>query len=296
MRAEDRSEICVRNDNGDKIPLGLSLSVIKGDSSSLRGVIAVFQDLTEAKRLEERMRTSDRLAAIGELAAGIAHEIRNPLASISGSVEVLKDELRPDGENLRLMRLILKESSRLNTILSDFLNFARVDKGEPGRCDLGVVIPEVVDLARGHDEIGDSVEISYVIHKPVLMINGGEDELRQILWNLILNSARALSGTGGIIRVHTEDYIDDKSGDMIKLVVSDNGPGISPGIKHKIFDPFFSTRQGGTGLGLPIVVRIVDRLGGRTELETSEGAGASFSIYIPRQVFKDKSIVPQEVI
>jgi len=295
IKAEDRSEISIIGSDGKVIPLGLSLSVIKDDMMDLRGIIAIFQDLTEAKKLEERMRMVDRLAAVGQLAAGIAHEIRNPLAAISGSVEVLKDEFEPRGENLRLMELILKETSRLNSILSDFLNFARVEKGGIGQCDLASVIPELVDLACGNIEIGDSIKISYKLHKPVVTVIGGEGQVRQILWNLILNSAQAMQRTGGNIDIFTEDYIDDKLGDMIKLVVADNGPGISAGVKSRIFDPFFSTKQGGTGLGLSIVARIIDHLGGKTEVDSSEGSGTIFSIYFPCRAAKGKAVELQEV-
>ncbi len=295
MKAEDRSEISIIGAESRQVPIGLSLSVIKDDSENLRGVIAVFQDLTEAKKLEERMRTTDRLAAVGQLAASIAHEIRNPLASISGSVEVLKDDLDPRGENLRLMELILKETSRLNTILSDFLNFARIDKGRSGRCDLGVIVPEVIDLARGN-EACDKVEITYKLHRPVIMIAGGEDQIRQVLWNLILNSAQAMDRRAGRIRIYTDDYPDDKSGDMIRLVVADDGPGIPDNVRDKVFDPFFSTKQGGTGLGLSIVARIIDHLGGRTEVDSPEGSGTEFSVYFPVKAAESKSVELQEVI
>ncbi|MEE9554890.1 MAG: ATP-binding protein [candidate division Zixibacteria bacterium] len=295
MKSEDRSEIKIVSAEGRQIPIGLSLSVIKDDLKKQGGVIAVFQDLTEAKKLEERMRTTDRLAAVGQLAASIAHEIRNPLASISGSVEVLKDDLKPDGENLRLMELILKETSRLNTILYDFLNFARIDKGGSGRCDLGVIISEVIDLAKGN-EACESVEFSCKLHRPVIMVAGGEDQIRQVLWNLILNSSQAMNQDAGRIRIYTEDYTDDKSGDMIRLIVADNGPGIPDNVREKIFDPFYSTKQGGTGLGLSIVVRIIDHLGGRTEVDSSEGSGTEFVIYFPREVAKSKSVELQEVM
>ncbi len=193
-RAEDRTEIIVEHHRSGTIPLGLSISIIRDDEEELRGIIAVFQDLTEAKKLEERIRAADRLAAVGQLAAGIAHEIRNPLASISGSVEVLKDELNPDGDNLRLMQLILKESSRLNTILTDFLNFARINRKSTDRSDLSVVIPEVIELAAGDSKINDSVEITHNLHQQNILVAGSEDQIKQILWNLILNSAQAMGG------------------------------------------------------------------------------------------------------
>ncbi len=287
-RAEDRSEISIDHPEGGTIPLGLSLSIIKDDEEKLRGVIAVFQDLTEAKKLEERIRATDRLAAVGQLAAGIAHEIRNPLTSISGSVEVLKDELNPDGDNLRLMQLILKESSRLNTILTDFLNFARINKRSADRCDLGIVIPEIVELAGGNSEISDSVEIMHNLHQPNIVVAGSEDQIKQILWNLILNSAQGMGQKGGVIWISTDDYCSDEGIQMIKLVVADDGPGIPAGVRDRIFDPFFSTKQTGTGLGLPIVVRLVDCLEGRIDLESSAEAGTKFSIYLPREHVKEK--------
>ncbi len=289
-RVEDRSEIIIDHPVAGSIPLGLSLSIIKDDEEKLRGIIAVFKDLTEAKKLEERIRASDRLAAVGQLAAGIAHEIRNPLASISGSVEVLKDELNPDGDNLRLMQLILKESSRLNTILTDFLNFARVNRRFADKCDLGVVIPEVMELAAGDSEISDSIEIMHNLHRPNILVAGNEDQIKQILWNLILNSAQAMGKKGGVIWISTHDHCSDEGVQMIKLVVGDDGPGIPAGIRDKIFDPFFSTRQDGTGLGLPIVVRLVDCLDGKIDLESSPEAGTRFSVYLPGEYAKEKKV------
>jgi two-component system sensor histidine kinase PilS (NtrC family) len=296
-RGEDRCELEIHHpERGGDVPIGLSLSIIRDEGDNIRGVIAVFQDLTEAKKLEERMRATDRMAAVGRLAAGIAHEIRNPLASISGSVEVLKDELKPHGENLGLMQLILKESSRLNTILTDFLNFARISRRRNDSCDLGVVIADVVRLAASNSEVGDSVDISYRLHRPVIMVSGGEDEIKQILWNLVLNSSQALEGTGGRIVITTEDFTVDEKAEMIKLVVSDSGPGVPEAMKEKIFDPFFSTRRDGTGLGLPIVMRLADSLGGRAELESSGNEGTRFAVYLPRRRFEEKkSEVFQEV-
>ena len=287
-QAEERSEIIIDHPQKGTIPLGLSLSIIKDDEEKSRGIIAIFQDLTEAKKLEERIRATDRLAAIGQLAAGIAHEIRNPLTSISGSVEVLKDELNPEGDNLRLMQLILKESSRLSTILTDFLNFAGIDRRSTDKCDLGVVIPDIMKLATGNNKINDSVEIMHNLHQPSIMVAGSEDQIKQILWNLILNSAQAMGRKGGVIWISTADHRSDEGVQMIMLVVSDDGPGIPAGIRDKIFDPFFSTKQDGTGLGLPIVVRIVDCLEGKIDLESSAETVTKFTIYLPGEPVKEK--------
>jgi two-component system sensor histidine kinase PilS (NtrC family) len=229
------------------------------------------------------------------MAAGIAHEIRNPLASISGSVEVLRDELNLEGDNSRLLHLILKESSRLNTILSDFLNFARISKAPSGRCDLAAIINEVDDLIKSDNRIAENVKILFDVHKPVLMVVGGEDQIKQVLWNLILNAAQAMGDKGGEVIIATGDCRVD-SRHMVKLMVTDNGPGISEDTQKRMFDPFFTTRAGGTGLGLPIVARIVDCLGGSINVVSSPGAGAGFSVYLPQElVLNAQDDVLQEV-
>ncbi len=292
---ETRGEVQVRLPDRGIIPIGLSFSPLKDGSGILRGVIAIFQDLSEAKKLDARIRASERLAAVGRLAAGIAHEIRNPLASISGSVEVLKDELQPTGDNLRLMQLILKESSRLNTILTDFLNFSRVSKTSSSKCDLVSVISEVIGLVKVNHQVNDSILISSNIHRQPIIVSGSEDQLKQILWNLILNSAQAL-GASGQIKISTADSLEIGRPKMVKLIVSDTGSGIPEGLMDKIFDPFFSTKQDGTGLGLSIVARIIDCLDGKIEVESSSDNGTKFSIFLPLAASNEKkSIVLQEV-
>jgi two-component system sensor histidine kinase PilS (NtrC family) len=294
-RAEARSELTIRHPRHGETPIGLSSSILRDNNKNLRGIIILFQDLTEAKRLNERIMAADRLAAVGQMAAGIAHEIRNPLASISGSVEVLKGELHLEGDNGRLLQLILKESSRLNIILSDFLNFARISKAPSGRCDLSAVINELKDLIKGDSRIAENVKISFEVHRPVLMIVGGEDQIKQVLWNLILNAAQAVGNEEGTVLIATEDCQID-SQNMVKLMVTDNGPGIPDDTRKRMFDPFFTTRTGGTGLGLPIVARIVDCLGGRIEVESSSGVGTGFSVYLPREfALKSQDDVLQEV-
>jgi two-component system sensor histidine kinase PilS (NtrC family) len=282
-RPETRSEIIIKHTEQGQIPIGLSSSIIRSDDNNVRGIIILFQDLTEAKKLNERIMVAERLAAVGQMAAGIAHEIRNPLASISGSVEVLKDELHLEDENGRLLELILKESSRLNTILSDFLNFARISRTPSGRCDLSAIINEIQDLIKGDNRIAEDVEISFEVHRPVLMVVGGEDQIKQILWNLLLNAAQAMDDREGTVSITTEDYEDD-SIDMVRLTVADDGSGIPEDIRKRIFDPFFSTKTDGTGLGLPIVARIVDCLRGRIEVESSRETGTVFLIYLPKDM------------
>jgi two-component system sensor histidine kinase PilS (NtrC family) len=291
-RAEIRAEINIRHPKKGIIPIGISSSVLPDELGHTRGVIAIFQDLTEAKKLEARLRASDRLAAVGRLAAGIAHEIRNPLASISGSVEVLKDDLcLTDGDDLRLLELILKESSRLNTILTDFLNFARVSRSSSGKSNLSSAILEVVSLYTTHQQSGKAIRITHDIHLPNIMVMGSEDQIKQILWNLILNASQALEEDGDEIHISTGSMQANDGSQMVRLEVADNGPGILPDIREKIFDPFFSTKDDGTGLGLPIVARIVDCLGGRIELDSSPEWKTVFVVYLPIAGIND--LVPE---
>ena len=288
-KSEHRIELNIKHPIKGILPVGLSLTILNGDGGELRGIIAVFQDLTEAKKLDAHIRVSDRLAAVGQLAAGIAHEIRNPLASISGSVEVLKDDLKLEGDDLRLLELILKESSRLNTILTDFLNFARVGKAAESQCNLSSVILEVVALASAQQQETGLIRISHNIHKPNIKIWGSEDQLKQIIWNLLINAIQAMPAAGGEVFISTEDDTGESEG-MVKLIVSDSGPGIPENIKEKIFEPFFSTKDNGTGLGLPIIARIVDCLDGRIEVDSSDVWNSIFTVSLPLANKENKSV------
>ena len=295
-RSELRSEINIKHPEKGVLPLGISLSILS-DEGRPRGIIAIFQDLTEAKKLEARLRASDRLAAIGRLAAGIAHEIRNPLASISGSVEVLKDDLKLKGDDLRLLDLILKESARLNTILTDFLNFARVTRASSGRCDLVSVISEVIALVSSHGQINQSIHILRYMHKSRIFVAGGEDQVKQILWNLLLNASQAVDESTGMIKISADECRDLGEAGMVRLIVADNGPGIPENIREKIFEPFFSTKADGTGLGLPIVARIVDCLGGRIEIDSTSDWQTRFVVYLPaaEEEIPDLAALPEAV-
>jgi len=295
-RSSERTEINFEHRQKGEIPVGLTFSTIKDDNNNLRGLIALFQDLTKVKKLNQRIRTNDRLAAVGQLAAGIAHEIRNPLASISGSVELLKEELQLDGDNKKLLDLIIKESSRLNTIITDFLSFARIGKNISGRCDLVSAVNDVLKLSKSHIQFGDNLNISFEFYKPLIMIAAGEDQMKQIVWNLIINSAQAIGDNHGEIIINVYESKSEDSKSEIKLVVSDNGPGIPADIQKHIFDPFYSTKSEGTGLGLPIVARIADSLGGQIEMESSRETGTRFIVHIPVETIETKQVAELQEI
>lgn len=273
-----RTEFDIIHDDGRRIPIGLSASTLYDENFDARGVIAIFQDLTEAKALEKKMRQADRMAAVGELSACIAHEIRNPLAAISGSVEVLKQDLVVDGDNRRLMSLIVKETARLNHILSDFLLYARVGRPEFRKVELNALISDVVELIRRHPAFHERMTIDLRSRRHITYVSGDDDKIRQLLLNLLVNACEACEGGPGTISIDIETKKPDAAAGVC-LIVADNGPGIPAEQMASIFLPFHSTKKGGTGLGLAIVSRLMEALGGRVEVESEPGVGTRFRLY-----------------
>ena len=288
----NRKEVIITNSAGKRIPLGLSTSILKNEKSEPQGVIAIFQDLSEFKILEDKLRAKDRLAAVGELSAGIAHEIRNPLASISGSVEVLKDELPLDGENEKLMELIIKETNRLNEILTEFLNFARIKPTNFTKVDLNSIVDEVIEIVRKHPSYTDNIRIQKEIDNQALYVLGEENHIKQLLLNLIVNGVEAMQEKGGKLRLinknitelETYNLEEDTEGksSWIPLAIVDEGKGMGDEEKEKMFLPFYSTKRQGTGLGLPIVQRLVDSLSGHLEFKSTPGLGTTFVVYFQK--------------
>jgi len=283
-----RQEVMIRNKDGTSLPLGLSTSILTEESQTLRGVIAIFSDLTEAKRLEAKVRTADRLAAIGELSASIAHEIRNPLASISGSVEVLKNELQLTGENERLMSLIVKESHRLSKILSGFLSYARIDRPTYSKLELCHVISETIEILYHHDSFRDNINIGFQSDESIVYVVGDEDLVKQLLLNLAVNACEAFAGNPGDL---TFRLAVGRGQNTVELYVQDNGPGIPREQLKKIYQPFYSTKRQGTGLGLSIVHRICSSLKININVTSQENEGTTFLIefakFSPEKVGKE---------
>lgn len=287
-----RREIEIRSAGGLSIPLGLSISILTDESKALRGVIAIFSDLTEAKALEEKMRTADRLAAVGELSASIAHEIRNPLAAISGSVELLSRELRPLGESARLLDLIMKESSRLNRILTDFLAYARVGRPTYSKVELCHLVNEVIEIIRHHDSYRPATSLTLEADSAITYVIGDEDLIKQALINLTINACDALESREGNVAFRVRD---DRSRGQVELLVADNGPGIPDRFKSRVFQPFFSTKKNGTGLGLSIVYRICSALKLALSVESSVGTGTTFKIVFQKYSQSGMSVHQENV-
>ena len=267
-----RGEVDIIDENGRTVPIGISTSLLLDEENHIRGIIAIFQDLTETKKLEDKIRTADKLAAVGELSAAIAHEIRNPMAAISGSVEVLRSELEVTGENKRLMDLIIRESSRLNDILSDFLLYARSNRSQFSRVELCRLVSDVFEVTRHHPSFNENIELMFASSESCVYVYSDQDQMKQILLNLFVNACQAFGDRGGEIKVDIDCLSDGK----VSLEVADSGPGIDSDTLSRVFDPFFSTKRDGTGLGLAIVSRLATTLNIDLTLDTSPGKGARF--------------------
>ncbi len=271
-RALEREELDITDGNGHVVPLGLSTSLLRDEDGQVRGVIAIFQDLTDTKKLEEKIRQADKMAAVGELSAAIAHEIRNPMAAISGSVEVLYSELKVGGENKRLMDLIVRESGRLNDILTDFLLYARSSRTLLSRVELCRLVSDVFEFLRHHPAFHEQISFHFSSSDACVYVYSDEDQLKQVLINLMVNSCQALEAKPGEIAVSVETDISGR----VVLVIADSGPGVEKDVLPRIFDPFFSTKRNGTGLGLAIVSRLAANLNIELAVESATGVGTAF--------------------
>ncbi len=274
--AHPRKEIDILNNDLAKVPLGLSTSILTEENHELRGVIAIFSDLTEAKQMEAKIRAADRLSAIGELSASIAHEIRNPLASISGSVEVLRNELDVSADNARLMELIVKESHRLSRILSEFLQYARIDRPTYSKVELCHVINEVIQILHHHESFTPDIRVNFETEESIIYVVGDEDLIKQLLLNLAVNACEAMTGqrTGQL----TFRLATNAASEVVELYVRDTGAGMTEDDLKKIYQPFYSTKKEGTGLGLSVVHRIGSALKLNINVNSQPGAGTTFLV------------------
>jgi len=302
-RMDSRSEIFVSSLSGKTIPLGLSTSILGDKKAGKRGVIAVFADITAAKRMEEEIRLKDRLAAVGELSAGIAHEIRNPLASISGSVEVLKEALSLRDENEKLMELILKETGRLNQILTEFLQYAKIGETSSRKVELVPLVEEVIELVKNHKSYRPGIEIKREFKQATLSILGEENQIKQLLLNLLVNALEAMEEKGEKITItdqtlnqieghYFEEENDEQSEEWTPLAIQDDGKGMNEEQRERLFWPFYSSKKEGTGLGLAIVQRLVNSLQGRIEFRSELGRGSVFVVYFRKYKVKKQEMAP----
>ena len=287
-----RYETLFMNHGGYKVHLGFSISPLTDPDGSLIGHTLIFQDITRFKEMEDQMKRIDKMAAVGLLAAGMAHEIRNPLASLSGSIQMLKSELVLDDSQQHLMDITLRESERLNALITDFLLFAQPPQTNKMPWEISKLIEETIELFIHSPSFHEGIHIIRSSPPENLMVMIDPDQMKQVFWNLLLNAAQAMSDGGEIsLRLEKGKHAvweknlpwstPSKGKEWVKISIGDSGNGIPPQEKEKIFEPFFTTKEGGTGLGLSIVHKIIENHNGTVKVESEVGRGSTFTIFLP---------------
>ena len=271
-----RMEGAYLNRRGEELYLGMSVSYLLIDGDKKSGFLFIFQDLTEIKRLEREVRLKENLATMGEMAAGMAHEIRNPLASISGSVQVLAEAEELTEEQKRLMDIIVRESERLSGTLTEFLAYARPPRFEPDQIDLRRVVEETATLLRHSSEVLPEHQIALDLPENPVMLFADPNQMKQITWNLARNALQAMPDGGRL-----EMALARNGSGGVVMTFRDQGIGISGGEVHKVFEPFSGSFKRGSGLGLAIVYRIVKDYNGLIQVDSVASKGTVISVHFP---------------
>jgi two-component system sensor histidine kinase PilS (NtrC family) len=282
----NRGEASILRD-GRSIAIGLTtMTIDSGREPSGVSATAIFQDITDNKRMEALRLRAERLEAVTELSASLAHEIKNPLASIRSAVEQLACSPKANDDERVLGNLIVRESDRLSRLLSEFLDFARVRVTRLGPVDIAAVARSAASLAAAHPDCRSDVTVQCVVPQQPVIVEGDEDLLHRVAFNIALNAVQASPPNGAVrIEVVLVPALQVPPGtpferDAVSLRIVDSGPGIRDDIRDRIFDPFFTTKAGGTGLGLPIVHRAIDALRGVVLVESAV-TGTSFTVLLP---------------
>jgi two-component system sensor histidine kinase PilS (NtrC family) len=275
-----RVEFPFTREDATHIELGISTAPLVTPRGMI-GFLFTFQDVTQSRKLEREARIQQRLAAVGEMAAGIAHEIRNPLASMSGSIQILRQELPLTEEQSQLMDIVLRESDRLNDTIRSFLAYARPQRLGTTRVDVRQVITDTARLLQNNAELSDAHEIAVDVPAEEAWYDADENQIRQIVWNLATNGVRAMPDGGKLrLSVALRETEPGKPGDLV-IRVEDQGVGIAPDQLDGIFQPFRGAFARGTGLGLAIVHRIVSDYGGEVRVTSQRGVGTDVQVILP---------------
>jgi len=264
-----------------QLHLRLSVSPLRLGSNPDQGHILVFQNMTKTKKIEQEMKKVEGLALIGELAAGIAHEIRNPMASISGSIQLIRGRLNDDDINSRLMEIVLREIKRLNRLVNDFLLFARPKKIKLKAFDLNELIMESLELFQNSQHRDEKIHLSTRISNGTMLVSDPE-LVKQVLWNLFINAFEAMPDGGSLqISARKENGGAIFQQIAVRIEIRDTGKGFDESLMPHLFTPFWTTKEQGSGLGLAIVKRVVDTLHGSVFGENHPEGGALVTILLP---------------
>jgi len=268
--------------------IGYTLSQVRNHDGEITGATLFFKDLTRVEQLEERERLRDRLAALGEMAAAIAHEVKNPLAGIEVMAGILKRQLAESEDAQSILRDIIKEAKMANAIVLEVLDFVRPIRLQVERISLSDVVRDAISMAESHVPRGD-VRVEVVLPEHLAPIQGDPHQLRQLFTNLFTNAFEAMTGKG-VVRLAAQQLAAEEEPTagsethavpMIQVEVGDNGPGVPADLMDRIFSPFFTTKPQGSGLGLAIVRKIVDAHDGRIDVSAPAEGGTRFRVTLP---------------
>jgi two-component system, NtrC family, sensor histidine kinase PilS len=277
-----RKEVIYRRPAGDELCLGYSVSFLKKDNKVTRGWVFVFQDLTDIKSMQDHLQRMERMAYAGKLAAEIAHEIRNPLAAISGAAQMLQSEIARGSFHAKLMNIVSREVQRIDNLITDFLWLAKgsLRSGKIEEVSVCAMVEEVFALLKARDKVADGHRLEEEFESmPVFVMD--PQHLRQVLWHLMVNAVEAMPD-GGVLTVRVTVPKASPVPEMKTLIeITDTGSGISEEDRDHVFEPFFSTKKSGTGLGLSIVYQLMETLGGRIELKSAKDSGTSVTLFFP---------------
>jgi signal transduction histidine kinase/DNA-binding response OmpR family regulator len=264
---------------GGTIPVRLNTTVVEIDDYHGKTVVAVFEDLTEQKTMEKELRRADRLRSLGELSAGVAHEIRNPLTGIATTVQVLREKLAGDDDKVKYLSVILDEIKRLDDIIDSLLHFAKPLTTNPAELHIGSALEDAMGLLADEAAKRDvSLRLENRLEDDLCVLDG--DQIKQVALNLMLNGIQAC-GKGGDMTVSVRE---SRTPAYVEIEFADSGEGIPPETADKLYNPFFTTRAEGTGLGLSITQKIVEGHGGTIRHESEKGKGTRFFVELPRKV------------
>ncbi|MBK9526989.1 MAG: PAS domain S-box protein [Acidobacteria bacterium] len=272
-----RFETDLLTPDGFAVRIGFSVSLLFSETQEATGLIITFQDLTEIRSMEESVRRKDRMAAVGRVAAGLAHEIRNPLGAMRGAIQVLDSDTPKESRQAGLMDIILKESDRLNSIITNFLGYARPAAVDFAETKIAETITDTLTLLKHSPDVREHHELVSEIADETIVISADAAQLKQIFWNLARNAMQAMPD-GGKLRVAMLSIPNNR----IRITFEDTGVGMSQEQVEQLFEPFSNSTTGGTGLGLSIVYQIVKDHNGVINVRSQEGVGTTITVELPR--------------
>jgi len=272
-----RFETDLNTPEGFAVRIGYSISQLFSETNEASGLIITFQDLTEIRSMEESARRKDRLAAVGRVGAGLAHEIRNPLGAMRGAIQVLEANTPPESVQADLMGIILRESDRLNSIITNFLSYAKPKVGSFVEVDIGDAVRETLKLIRHSPDIRPDHDLIEMLPPKPIYVLADPTQLKQVIWNLSRNALNAMP-TGGKLKISLEAIPNNRA----RVVFEDSGHGMSADQVERLFEPFARSTSGGTGLGLSIVYQIIRDHNGTINVKSFEGEGTTITVDLPR--------------